>query len=808
MNSNSIITFGASLLMLAGSFVSANTLTNIAVFPPEVNIQTNRGMQRVLVQASFDDGITEDVTSKAKITISDPKVAKLENGIVRPVADGKCTIDVSYEGKTTKIPLDVKQAQADRPISFKLDVMPIFMRTGCNQGGCHGAARGKDGFRLSLFGFDPDGDHYRLTRELNGRRINLAIPEESLLVEKGAGKVPHTGGQKFAVGDQYFNEIIRWLDAGAPVDSASIATPLSIDVYPNKVVMNGKGSTQQIVVRAKYSDGSERDVTSLSLFMSNNDSSAKISPDGLVTAGDRGEAFIMARFHTFTVGSQFIVLPKDLKFNFPQSQEKNYIDTLVNAKLKNLRITPSEVCSDEAFLRRVYVDLNGILPTVEEFQKFMANKAPNKREQLVEELLAKKEFAEMWVLKWAELLQIRSSNDVSYKSTLLYYNWLQDRIARNVPFNQWVQELLGASGGTFKNPATNYYQNERDILKVTENVAQVFMGMRIQCAQCHNHPFDRWTMDDYYGFAAFFCQIGRKGTDDPRELTVFNSGNGEVRHPVGNRVMAPKFLGGSTADVAGKDRRQVMANWLASPENPYFATNLSNIVWAHFFGIGIINEVDDVRVSNPASNQELLNEMGKKFTEYNYDFKKLVRDICNSNTYQRSTKANESNDSDLKNFSHAYIRRIKAETFLDCISQVTETKNKFPGLPLGARAVQIADGQVSNYFLTTFGRATRESVCSCEVKLEPTLSQSLHLLNGDATTQRINQGNLVGRLLKEKKTPEEILDEIYIRCLSRLPSADEKKKVLALVTAETDKKRALDDAFWAVLNTREFMFNH
>ena len=808
MNSNSIFTFGASLLMLAGSFASANTLTNISVFPPEVNIQTNRGMQRVLVQASFDDGITEDVTSKAKITISDPKVAKLENGIVRPVADGKCTIEVSYEGKTTKIPLDVKQAQADRPISFKLDVMPIFMRTGCNQGGCHGAARGKDGFRLSLFGFDPDGDHYRLTRELNGRRINLAIPEESLLVEKGAGKVPHTGGQKFAVGDQYFNEIIRWLDAGAPVDSASIATPLSIDVYPNKVVMNGKGSTQQIVVRAKYSDGSERDVTSLSLFMSNNDSSAKISPDGLVTAGDRGEAFIMARFHTFTVGSQFIVLPKDLKFNFPQSQEKNYIDTLVNAKLKNLRITPSEVCSDEAFLRRVYVDLNGILPTVEEFQKFMSNKAPNKREQLVEELLAKKEFAEMWVLKWAELLQIRSSNDVSYKSTLLYYNWLQDRIARNVPFNQWVQELLGASGGTFKNPATNYYQNERDILKVTENVAQVFMGMRIQCAQCHNHPFDRWTMDDYYGFAAFFCQIGRKGTDDPRELTVFNSGNGEVRHPVGNRVMAPKFLGGSTADVAGKDRRQVMANWLASPENPYFATNLSNIVWAHFFGIGIINEVDDVRVSNPASNQELLNEMGKKFTEYNYDFKKLVRDICNSNTYQRSTKANESNDSDLKNFSHAYIRRIKAETFLDCISQVTETKNKFPGLPLGARAVQIADGQVSNYFLTTFGRATRESVCSCEVKLEPTLSQSLHLLNGDATTQRINQGNLVGRLLKEKKPPEEILDEIYIRCLSRLPSADEKKKVLALVTAETDKKRALDDAFWAVLNTREFMFNH
>lgn len=808
MKTTFFFVLGSALAIALGGMASANTLTKVEVFPPEVNIQTARGNQRIVIQASYDDGITRDVTSQAKVTITDPKIAKLDKAIVLPVGDGKCFIQVEFGGKTVQAPVDIKQALADRPISFKLDVMPIFMRAGCNQGGCHGAARGKDGFRTSLFGFDPDGDHYRLTRELNGRRINLAIPEESLLIEKGTGKVPHTGGQKFAVGDQYFESFVRWIEAGAPQDSPSIQTPVSVDVYPKNAVMDGKGSTQQVVVRAKYSDGSERDVTSLSLFMSNNDNSAKISPDGLVTAGERGEAFIMARFHTFTVGSQFIVLPKDLKFSFPQTQEKNYIDTLVNQKLKNLRITPSEVCSDEVFLRRIFLDLNGILPTVEDFKKFKANNSPNKREQLVEELLAKKEFAEMWVLKWAELLQIRSSNDVSYKSTLLYYNWLQDQIARNVPFNKWVQELLGASGGTFKNPATNYYQNERDILKVTENVAQVFMGMRIQCAQCHNHPFDRWTMDDYYGFAAFFCQIGRKGTDDPREITVFNSGGGEVRHPVGNRVMAPKFLGGQAPDVVGKDRRQIMAQWLASPENPYFATNLSNIVWAHFFGAGIINEVDDVRVSNPASNQELLNELGKKFTEYNYDFKKLVRDICISNTYQRTTRSNPSNESDTKNFSHAYIRRIKAETFLDCISQVTETKNKFPGLPLGARAVQIADGQVSNYFLTTFGRATRESVCSCEVKLEPTLSQSLHLLNGDATTQRILQGNMIGRLLKEKKTPEEILDEVYIRCITRLPSADEKKKVLALVEAEKDKKRALEDAFWAVLNTREYMFNH
>src|SRR5581483_10991215 len=305
----------------------------------------------------------------------------------------------------------------------------------------------------------------------------------------------------------------------------------------------------------------------------------------------------------------------------------------------------------EVFVRRVYLDIIGILPTADEYARFMVSTLPNKRELLVDELLDRKDFAELWVLKWAELLQIRSSNQVSYKAMLLYYTWLTERLAKNVPMDQTVQELLGASGGTFKNPATNYYQNETDILKVSENVAQVFMGMRIQCSQCHNHPFDRWTMNDYYGFAAFFSQIGRKGTDDPRELVVFNSGGGDVRHPVGGRVMKPKFLGGAEPDVAGKDRRQVLAAWLASPENPYFAKNLANIVWAHFFGQGIIHEVDDVRISNPASNQELLDELGKRFTDYKYDFKKLVRDICMSRTYQLSTVANASNEADTRNFA-------------------------------------------------------------------------------------------------------------------------------------------------------------
>lgn len=781
----------------------------LEVFPPDIHLNTSRDWQSIVVQAFYAEGTTCDVTSQATLRVVNPALVKIEGPIFRPVANGETELIVEFGGKTVTRKITVKDATVDRPISFKLDVMPVFMRAGCNSGSCHGAARGKDGFRLSLFGFDPDGDHYRLTREINGRRINLAVPNESLLLEKAMGKVPHSGGERFKEGSFYHQTIVRWLEANAPNDPPGIPTPVALEIYPREGVLDGKGATQQLTVRAKYSDGTDRDVTNLAVFLSNNDNSAKVDANGLITAGDRGEAFVMARFATFTVGSPFIVLPKGLKFTFPEVQENNYIDKLIHQKLRKLRIAPSEICSDEVFLRRVYLDIVGMLPTVEEYERFMNNPVSAKREQLIDELLNRKEFAELWVLKWAELLQIRSSNQVSYKAMLLYYTWLQDKIARNVPTDVWVRELLSATGGTFKNPPTNYYQNETDLLKITENVAQVFMGMRIQCAQCHNHPFDRWTMDDYYSFASFFSQIGRKGTDDPRELVIFNAGGGEINHPVLRRPMPPRFLGVSQpADVAGKDRRAVLANWLASPENPYFAKNLANIVWAHFFGQGIIHEVDDVRVSNPASNQELLDELAKKFTEYKYDFKKLVRDICTSATYQRATQPNPSNESDSRNFARASIRRIRAETLYDCISQVTETKDKFPGLPLGARAVQIADGATTTYFLTTFGRATRETVCSCEVKLEPTLSQSLHLLNGQTTGSKIVNGALVARRLNEKKTPEQIIEELYIRCFSRKPTSEEMQKLVGMVSANPNKQQALEDIFWALLNAREFMFNH
>ena len=788
----------------------AQNPVKIAVFPPEIRLESKGDSQSFLVQSTYADGLTKDVTAEAQVSLANPAFAKLEKNVCSPVGDGDTELVVAFGGHTVKVPVKVTQAATERPISFKNDVMPVFMRSGCNQGGCHGAARGKDGFRLSLFGFDPDGDHFRLTRELHGRRINLAEPKASLLLEKADGSVPHTGGKKFAAGDQYHAAILRWLEADAPLDPPAVAVPVGLEVFPPNAVLDGKDSKQRLIVRAKYSDGTDRDVTALTLFMTNNETSAKIAPDGdgVVTAGERGEAFIMARFHTYTVGVPFITLPKGQPFAWPNVPENNYIDKLVHDKLKKLRIEPSGLCDDTTFARRVFLDITGLLPTPDELARFLISTLANKRELLVDELLERKEFTEMWVLKWAELLQMRSDNQVSRKAMMQYFGWLQEKIGKNTPTNEWVRELLSANGGTFKNPATNYYQIERDIVKVTENAAQVFMGMRIQCAQCHNHPFDRWTMDDYYGFASFFTQIGRKGTEDQREIIVFNNNGGELNHPVRGKPMKPKFLGGAEPDLAGKDRRQVLADWLASPENPYFAKNLANIVWSHFFGQGIINETDDVRISNPASNQELLDEMAKRFTDYKYDFKKLVKDICASRTYQLASQPAKSNEADTRNFARGPIRRIRAETMLDIITQATDTKNKFPGLPLGARAVQIGDGTISTYFLTTFGRPMRDTVCSCEVRLEPTLSQSLHLMNGETVAGKISAGNLVGKMLQEKKPANLIIETIFLRALSRAPRPDEMTKLLAAVEANPNKQQALEDVFWAVMNSREFMFNH
>jgi hypothetical protein len=784
--------------------------SDLRVYPTNVNLTTKGDRQSVVVQAVYADGLTRDVTSDAGFSLGNKTLAKIEKGILSPLADGKTDLQIKYGGKEITLPVSVEQAKIERAISFNLDVMPVFMKAGCNSGSCHGSSRGKDGFRLSLFGYDPDGDYFRLTRENIGRRINLALPAESLMIEKGLGKVPHGGGERFKADSELNKTLIRWLEAGVPKDPTNLPKVVSVEMMPKQAVLDGSNTTQRVTVRATYSDGSDRDVTTLAAFFSNNDPVAKVSDDGVVKAGQRGEAYVTARFDTHTVGAQMLVVPKGLKFAWPEISENNYIDGLVNAKLKKLRITPSELCDDATLIRRAYIDITGMLPKTEEVREFVDNMSSGKRADLIDKLLDRKEFSDLWVMKFAELLQIRSNqNEFQYKPALLYYNWLQEQFAANKPIDEIVKGLLTAEGSNFKNPAASYFQIERDTLKTSENAAQVFMGMRIQCAQCHNHPFDRWTMNDYYSFAAFFPQVTRKQGDDPRETIIFAKADGEVQHPVTKKTMAPKFLGGERPQIAkGEDRREVLANWLASTNNPFFAKNMANIVWAHFIGKGIIDPVDDVRISNPAINPELLEALGGKFMDYKYDFKKLVRDICNSRTYQLSTRANENNALDDRNFSHAGIRRIRAEVLLDVINEVTEVTDKFQGLPKGARAVEIADGNVNNYFLTTFGRATRGTVCSCEVRTEPNLSQALHLLNGDATQGKIASGGAIKKLLAKNKDTSAALEELYLRCLARPPTDKEKTKLKGYFGSGKSDEQVLTDIFWALLNSKEFIFNH
>jgi len=804
---------GFCLALAFGAQARNAALTDLKVYPSDANLTTSRDRQSIVVQAIYADGITEDVSAKAKYTLADPKLAKFENHTLYPTADGKTEMAIEFGGRKLKLPVSVAKAKEDRPISFKLDVMPVFMKATCNSGPCHGSSRGKDGFRLSLFGFDPDGDYDRLTREFIGRRINLALPEDSLMLTKSIGAVQHTGGQSFTKDSEYYESMLRWLKAGVPKDPADVAKVTGIELYPKQAVLEGTGATQRLTVRATYSDGTDRDITHLAAIVSNNDSSVQVSKDGMLTAGERVEAFILARYDTFTIGVQTLVIPKGLEFTFPNVKPVNYVDELVYAKLKKLRIAPSEVSPDAVFLRRVYLDIIGKVPTPAEITGFEADLSTGKRERVINELIDRTEFADMWVMKWGELLRVRSQPQnagyFSVKNTKGYYDWLREQIVNNVPVDKMVQELLASNGSTFENPAANYYKLETQTLQTTENVAQVFMGMRLQCAQCHNHPFDRWTMDDYYSFAAFFTQVGRKRGEDPRDTIVYNRGSGEQRHIVTGKNAKPKFLGGEYPEIKpGQDRRAVLAEWIASPKNPFFARNMVNIVWAHFMGRGIIDPVDDVRVSNPPSNPELLDELARRFTESNYDFKQLTRDICNSRTYQLSTRANDSNGSDESNFAKAQIRRMRAEVLFDAINQITGNVEKFQRMARGQGAVQIYDGRVSNYFLTTFGRAKRDTVCACEVTMDPSLSQALHLLNGDTVNNKIISGGVVKKLMAAKKSPKEITDELYLRALARKPTKAEWAKLEPFFKDEKGWETALNDLFWSLLNSKEFMFNH
>ncbi len=580
------------------------------VYPAALRFSSAAERHQLLVSFVDDRHVTHDVTKLANFEPNTkPEIVELIESLVGPTAVGESTITVTYQGLSVDVPVRVSSLQPSGPVNFKLDVVPVFTKAGCNSGSCHGASRGQDGFRLSLFGFDAAGDYFRVTREQGTRRVNLALPDQCLLIEKPTAQVPHTGGKRLEIGDANYDTLLKWIEEGAQPAANDTANVERIELSPSELVLAGEGSTHRLTTTAYLSDGRIRDVTNLALFYVTDPAVADVR-DGAVSAGRRGESFISCRYGVHTVGCPVLVLPETDQYQ-PPPRDGNYIDQLVAEKLEKLHYRPAGLCSDQEYLRRVTIDLAGRLPTEAELAGFLQDSNDGKRLRVAETLLASGAFDAIWTAYWADILLVHPSLELEKKPTYLYFDWLKMQIKSGVPFNETVKQLLTAKGTTFRQPETNFFAAERDTQKIAENVAQSFLGIRTQCAQCHNHPFDRWTMDDYYGFAAFFRCIARKKAEDYREWIIFRTG-GETKHPVTGQNVPPKFLGGELAKIRTIDRLDPVAEWITDPHNPYFAKNVANRLWSLFFGRGIVEPVDDVRISNPPSNPALHAELGRR----------------------------------------------------------------------------------------------------------------------------------------------------------------------------------------------------
>lgn len=800
-------------LLLTGLFISplAAIASTLHIFPQHIDIHPLAASQKVVITLTDDRGINRDVTTEAKVEIEAPGIADWQQGTLTPAASGHTRLVAHHADITATAELKVTHVETTSAPSFQNEVVPVLMRYGCSTGGCHGATRGKDGFRLSLFGYDPSADHFRLTREFVNRRVNIALPEDSLLLKKGAGTVPHGGGKQLTPNDANFTLLRDWIADGAlkgPPDEAHMS---SVTVYPAALMLDASGQNHRIVVMGSFTDGSQRDVTHLSVLESSDDSIAKVTREGIITSHRRGEAFISVRLPAFISGVRVDNVPAQQP-QTPVVKGFNFIDEAVYARLSMLRMTPAEVCSDEDYLRRVFIDTIGLLPTLAEYALFQNDTRSDKRAQLVDSLLKRPELTDLWTMKWGERLQARSIVSASashQKATVRYTEWLHNQIESETPMNEVIHRLVASKGTWIENPETNFYR-ERDPKVLMENMAQLFLGARLQCAQCHNHPFDRWSQNDYYGMVAFFARTQKKKCEDMMDNLIYEAPSGEIFHPVTQKQVAPKFLGGTAPTTADRERRSVLADWLTTPDNRLVARNLANIYWQHFFGIGIIEPVDDVRVSNPPSNPELLDALAARLVAVGFKPRSLIRDILLSRTYQHSSMANETNVSDTRNYSHSYPRRMLSEVLWDCLTQATGYFDDgfFFERP-GTRAVQIGDGGITTTFLSTFGRSKRETPCTCEVKSASTLSQALSLINGNSITHCIERGKNLPAWTTQEKDPQQVIRKLYLTSLSRLPTESETTAFAKVLrTHKGGPKVALQDIFWAVLNSNEFIFNH
>jgi len=807
-------------LAACAMLVAGPAFAQLAILPATVELSGPEARQQLLAEAALP-GHQEDWTREAQWSSSDPKIASVdEHGMVRPAGDGEARITVRARGVTAAVMVRVKGAHAAFQWSFRNHVIPVMTKMGCNQGACHGALAGKNGFKLTLRGYAPEVDYDTLTRQSLGRRVSLADPEASLMLLKPSFSIPHGGGKRFAKDSLEYRIIKEWIAAGAPPPAANDASVRSLEAFPAAAVL-APGAEQQLLVRATYSDGHAEDVTRWVRFASANEGVASVDNWGLVKMNGAGEAAITMTFASRVLNARLTVpfpnqVSEEAYARFPR---RNFIDDLVIAKLKSLRLEPSKIAGDATFLRRAYLDVAGILPTSEEVETFLADTAADKREKAIEKLMARDEFVDYWSYKWSDLLMV-SSRRLNATAMWAFYDWIRDSVKQDKPWNQFAREIFLSSGSTRQNGALNYFVLHKDPIDLTENATLAFLGQRIMCARCHNHPLEKWTQIQYYQMANLFARVGVKNGTMGDNI-IFAKASGDILHPRLGRALPPTPLDGKSLPIdSPEDRRIAFADWLTDPANTMFARTVVNRVWANFMGRGLVDPVDDVRASNAASNEELFEALAKDFVDHGYRVNRLIRTILNSSVYQLSSDANATNQSDNIYYSKHIVRRLSAEVILDAMSQVTGVPTAFPNYPAGTRALELPDTQVKSDFLTSFGRPPRLTCDAAERSSAPTVAQALAVINGDTLNKKLSDPEgTIALFLKLGLSDRRILEYMYLSAFSRYPGDAERKELLAALEsarpstgtpqAQRDAHRqALEDMVWAMLTSKEFLFNH
>lgn len=822
------VVLGATALSTAAR---ADATTSISVIPSKTTLTDPNGVQQLLVESVANERFTGEKTAAAKFASSNPAVATVdESGIVRPESDGKAEITATVDGQSSVAEIVVTNKGSAAPRSFRNEVQPVLAKMGCSMGACHGALAGKGGFKLSLRGYDAFSDFRTITRGARGRRIEPTDPGSSLLLLKPTMAVPHKGGLRFEVDSPSYEIVSQWIAAGAPAPRDDDPLIEAMEVFPAEVTLR-PGDQQRIVVRAKYSDGSMRDVTQWSRFAATNEAVAIVDEDGRLKVIGHGGGAVTA-WYSSKIANVRITSPYDAAVPdevFAKSPRKNFIDELVLKQLQLLRLPPSPPADDATFVRRVYLDTIGKLPTADESRAFLADPAPDKRDRLIDSLLTRAEFVDYWAYQWSDVLLVNGTL-LRPPAVKAFYGWIRKQVEENTPWDEFARQIVVAQGNSLDNGATNFYALHQDAESMTENVSQAFLGLSIGCAKCHNHPLEKWTNDQYYAMANLFSRVRAKGWGSEARAgdgarTLFVTDEGDLIQPSKGVPMPPAPLDAKplAADQTG-DRREYLADWLTSTENRYFARAITNRVWANFFGVGLIESVDDLRLSNPASNEELLNASAKFLVEQKYDLKSLMREILRSATYQRSSIPIGASRDDTRNYSHYYPRRLMAEVSLDAISQVTAvptefTQIEYPGSDVdktdfyakGTRALQLYDSAVVSRYLRAFGRNQRVITCQCERSNEPSLVQALHISNGDTILKKLaGKDGKIDTLLASELPNYRIVEDLYLSALSRYPTDREMTPLLATMNeaAEGERRAVLEDVYWAVLSSREFFFNH